>query len=335
MKVPVSELRDKVSAGINKLGYKGQDAEVIAEVLMYAQLRGNNQGITKIATGGVPPAQDVEEYRLVKKNKCAALIAGGHAMVAINHAATLACELAKDHGVGIVGSNHTFTSSGAIGFFARSVAAKGYISLVCVGTPPFVAPTGSAEAKLGTNPLSYAFPTSQGTVVFDTATAAMAFFGVLEAKIKGEVLPEGFAYDHDGQPTTDPAKALEGSVSTFAGHKGYGLSLLVQLLGGPFSDAAFLGIDKEKGAGSFVLAIDPGLLVGKDEFLKAADKLTKAVKAAKPRSGQKVRLPGEGGDELAKQAIASNEIEIADAIWQELCSFVDNKKPSNLAHGGL
>ncbi|HSX36421.1 MAG TPA: Ldh family oxidoreductase [Patescibacteria group bacterium] len=324
MKIKVDELRAKVDAGVKKLGYEGDDAKVISDVLLYAQLRGNNQGITKIATGGVPKAADVHEYKVVKKNKCGALVSGGHAMVATAKATDLACELAAEHGVGIVGSNHTFSSSGAVGFFSRRIADKGYIGFVCVGTPPFVAPTGSAQAKLGTNPLTYAFPTSNGSVVYDTATAAMAYFGVVEAKLKGEPLPEGTAFDADGNPTTDAAKALDGAVATFAGHKGYGLSLLVQLLGGPFSDAGYIGKHDDKGAGTFVLAIDPGLLVDKDAYLKAADELTTELKTAKPLPGKEVLLPGERGDNLTKEANDSNEIEIADAIWQELTAFSES-----------
>jgi LDH2 family malate/lactate/ureidoglycolate dehydrogenase len=322
MKVKVSELREQVEAGVSKLGYKDQDAKIISKVLLYAQLRGNNQGITKIATGGVPKAGDVEKYTVLKRNKCGALVTGGHAMVATSNAATLACKLAAEHGVGIVGSNHTFTSSGAIGYFARQIADAGYIALVCVGTPPFVAPTGSAAAKLGTNPLSYAFPTSKQSVVFDTATAAMAFFGVVEYKLKGEPLPEGVAFDTNGNPTTDAIKALDGSVATFAAHKGFGLSLLVQLLGGPFADAGYIGLHEEKGAGTFVLAIDPGLLVGKEQFLNAADELVHEVSTAKPLPGQMVLLPGERGDHSTKQATDSGEIEIADPIWNELSAFV-------------
>jgi LDH2 family malate/lactate/ureidoglycolate dehydrogenase len=324
MKVSVTELRQKVYAGVTKLGYQNQDAQTIGEVLLYAQLRSNNQGITKIATGGVPKAEDVEAYRVIKQSQCGALVTGGHAMIATAKAAELACQLAADHGVGIVGSNHTFTSSGAVGYFSRMIAAKGYIGLVCVGTPPFVAPTGSAEAKLGTNPFTYAFPTSKGPVVYDTATAAMAFFGVMEYKLKGEPLPEGIAYDEAGRPTTDAAKALDGSVTTFAAHKGFGLSLLVQLLGGPFSDASFVDTRKEKGAGTFVMAIDPGLLVGKDAYMQAADELVQQIKNAKPLPGKKVFLPGEQGDALTKQANDSDEIEIADAIWRELSTFIDN-----------
>lgn len=322
MKVTVSDLREKVLAGVSKLGYQGEDAHIIADVLLYAQLRGNNQGITKIATGGVPKAADVEDYKVVKQNKCSALVSGGHAMVATNNAVKLATNLAAEHGVGIVGSNHTFTSSGAIGYFARQIADSGYIGFVCVGTPPFVAPYGSAEPKLGTNPLSYAFPTSSGAVVFDTATAAMAYFGVVEAKLKGESLPDGVGFDSEGNPTTDAAKALDGSVSTFAGHKGFGLSLLVQLLGGPFVDAAYIGQHKEKGAGTFVMAIDPGLLTSKDEFMQGADELTKQLKTAKPLASNSVLLPGERGDNLAKQAEDSGEIEVADAIWKQLTDFI-------------
>ncbi len=322
MIVKVADLKAKVLAGVNKLGYEGEDAKTISEVLLYAQLRGNNQGITKIATGGVPNAEDVQEYKIVSQNKCGALVSGGHSMVATNKAVKLATELAAEHGIGIVGSNHTFTSSGAIGYFARQIADAGYIGLVCVGTPPFVAPYGSAEPMLGTNPLSYAFPTSSHSIVFDTATAAMAFFGVVEAKLKGEALPEGIAFDSDGNPTTDAAKALGGSMSTFAKHKGFGLSLLVQLLGGPFSGASFINIDKDNGAGTFVLAIDPGLLVGKDNYIRGADALTIKVASARPLLGHEVLLPGERGDQQAKEIIERDEIEIADAIWEELCTFV-------------
>jgi LDH2 family malate/lactate/ureidoglycolate dehydrogenase len=324
MKVKVDELKAKVLAGVNKLGYQNDDAQTITDVLMYAQLRGNNQGITKIAIGGVPKAADVQEYKVVKQNKAGALVSGGHSMVATAKATDLAIELAAEHGVGIVGSNHTFTSSGAIGYFSRRIASKGYIGFVCVGNGSFafVAPDGSAEPKLGTNPFSYAFPYNGGEVVFDNATAAMAFFGIVEAKLKGEALPEGIGYDKDGNPSTDAAAVLDGSIATFAAHKGFGLSMLVQLLGGAFSMAGTPGVNEEDGAGTFILAIDAGLLAGKEEYLKRATEFVNQIKSAKPLPGKQVILPGEHGDAIAKQATDSNEIEIADAIWNELIEFV-------------
>ncbi len=324
MLVKLEDLKNKVQTGVEKLGYKGEDATVITDVLLYAQLRGNNQGITKIATGGVPKAEDVQELRVIKENKAGALISGGHSMVATAKAADMAAKLAEEHGVGVVALNHTFTSSGAIGYFARRISKQGYIGFVAVGNGSFaaVAPHGSAEAKLGTNPFSYAFPYTGGEVVFDNATAAMAYFGIVEAKLKGEALPEGVGYDKEGNPSTDAAEVLDGSIATFASHKGFGLSLFVQLLGSAFALAAIPGSNEEDGAGTFVLAIDPGLLAGKEEFMKRSTDLIEHIKSAKPIDGQLVNLPGEQGDALANQVEISGEIEIADVIWNELCEFV-------------
>jgi LDH2 family malate/lactate/ureidoglycolate dehydrogenase len=325
MKIATQELKDKVLEGVKKLGYVGDDAKIIADVLLYAQLRGNNQGITKIATGGIPKASDVEEFRIVSENKCGALISGGHSMVSTARATDMAVDLAMRHGVGIVGLNHTSTSSGAIGYFSRRIAKAGFIGFVCVGNGAFafVAPNGSAKPKLGTNPFSYAFPYTDGEVVFDSATSAMAYFGVVEAKLKGEKLPEGIGFDAAGNPSTDPAKVLQGSVNTFAKHKGFGLSLFIQLLGGPFSLAGIPGFNESDGAGTFVLAIDPGLLATKEEFMKRSTELVESMKSAKPFAGQSIYLPGEQGDKKTKEAQEKGEVEVAGAIWNELVAFVE------------
>lgn len=332
MKVSVTELKDKVLAGVEKLGYGGEEAEIIAGVLLYAQLRGNNQGISKIATGGVPKASDVKPFRVAKENKCGVLLSGGHSMVASVRAADTAVKLAKQHGVGVVATNHTHTSSGSIGYFARRIADAGYIAFVAVANGGWaaVAPFGSAEAKLGTNPLAYAFPYQGGSVVFDTATAAAAYYGVVEAKLKGLPLPEGIGLNSRGQPTTDAAEvlgsgdgeAMGGALTTFAGFKGFGLSLYVQLLGSAFAVAGFPGGHAEDGAGTFVLAIDPGLFAGTDEYMTRSRELIDSIRAARPIEGQRVSLPGERGDAIAAAAEASGEIDVAEEIWQELLNFV-------------
>lgn len=325
MKVKTAELKEKVTTGVHKLGYTGEDAQAIIDTLLYAEMRGNNQGIAKIATGGVPKVEEVEEFKIVKENKCGVHLSGGHSMVASVKAADMAVSLADKHGVGIVGSNHTHTSSGAIGYFARRIASAGYIGFVCVGNGSFkiVAPDGSADPRFGTNPFAYAFPYNGGEVVFDNATAAIAFFGLVEAKLKGEQVPEGLGYDSDGNPSTDPAAIMDGSIATFAGHKGYALSLFIQMLGGPFALAGTPDVNEEDGAGTFVMAIDPGLLAGKEEFMTRVTELVTQMKSAKPMEGKEVLLPGENGDRRAKAAEESGEIEIADGVWNELCKFVN------------
>lgn len=327
MNVQVSELKAKVATGVAKLGYTGEDAQAIIDTLLYAEMRGNNQGISKIATGGVPNVEEVEQLRVIKENKCGALLSGGHSMVASVKASDMAVQLAEQHGVGVVGSNHTFSSSGAIGYFARRISAAGYIGFVCVGNGSFkiVAPAGSAEPRFGTNPFAYAFPYNGGEVVFDNATAAIAFFGLVEAKLNGEQVDAGLGYDVDGSPTTDPSAIMDGSIATFAGHKGYALSLLVQVLGGPFALAGTPDVNEDDGAGTYVMAIDPGLLAGKEEFMKRTTELVDQVKSAKPLLGQQVLLPGEFGDARARAAEESGEIEIADGVWDELCKFVESE----------
>jgi LDH2 family malate/lactate/ureidoglycolate dehydrogenase len=152
----------------------------------------------------------------------------------------------------------------------------------------------------------------------------MAYFGIVEAKLKGEPLPQGVAFDADGNPTTDAEKALAGSVTTFGAHRGYGLSLLVQLLAGPLVDAAYSGARDDKGVGTFILAIDPGLLINEAEFLANSTELCDLVTSARPLASAAVQLPGERGDAIRSNAEQAGEMEIADAIWEELCAFVDS-----------
>ncbi|MFZ2620572.1 MAG: Ldh family oxidoreductase [Alphaproteobacteria bacterium] len=329
MKVAVSDLREKVLAGVRKLGYQGDDAQIIANVLLYAQMRGNNQGISKIATGGVPHAKDITPLQLVKENKCGALFSGGHSMVSSQRALEEAISLAAKHGVGIVGTQKTETSSGAIGYFARQIAKAGYIGFITTGNGGFspVAPYGSAEGKMGTNPLAYAIPYEGGEIVFDMATSAIAFFGIVEAVLGNKPLPENTCLDGQGNFTTDATKVMQdgsivGAITTFGGYKGFGLSLFVQLMGCSFAGAGFPGGYEDDGSGTVIIAIDPGLLMSKEEFMTRARKQIDAIKAAKPRAGQQVTIPGERGDAIAAQAEALGEIEIADAVWNKLIKFL-------------
>lgn len=110
---------------------------------------------------------------------------------------------------------------------------------------------------------------------------------------------------------------MGGALTTFAGFKGFGLSLYVQLLGIlAFAMAGFPGGHAEDGAGTFSLAIDPGLFAG-TEYMTRSRELIDSIRAARPIEGQRVSLPGERGDAIAA-AEASGEIDVAEEIWQEL-----------------
>lgn len=323
MKVKVDELKKISKKAILSYGYNEDEASAILEVLMYAQLRGNNQGVVKLIGPGIPKAPDVAEIEIEKETKLSAVLNAHktHAMVAANKAADISIQKAKEHGVGIVGINHIHTSSGAIGYYARKIAKEGLVSFIFVGTIVTVAADGSYEPIFGTNPLAIAVPTEAEPLVFDMSTAAITYFGVVEANTARRALPEGIAYDKEGNLTTDPAKVLDdGAIRTFdQGHKGSGLAMMTQILAGPLVGAAFTGIgDIANNWGHLVVAVDPEILGGLGQVKKGVTQMIEKVKATKKLPGEEVLVPSERGNKMTEEVLAAGEIDIEDNLYNEL-----------------
>lgn len=246
MKAPLNELKTLTRKAVLNYGYDEKEADIMCEVLLYAQLRGNNQGVVKLIGSGIPKDQSAKPVEILKESKATAYLDAHqtHAMVAIHHATDVAIQKAHESGVGIVGVRGISTSSGALGYYARKIADAGFAGMVCSGSMETVAAEGSSQAILGTNPLSIAVPSEGESLVYDITTAAMAYFGVVEANTAGKKLPEGIAYDKNGAPTIQPADVIDdGALTSFDGtHKGSGLSIMVQALTGPLMGAYFTGI---------------------------------------------------------------------------------------------
>lgn len=325
MKLKFSELEKLAEKALLKYGYTLAEAGVIKDVLLYAQMRGNNQGVVKLIGAGIPKPKDVGTIDVEKDTKLSALINGkkNHAMVVVNKAVDIAVQKAKDHGIGIVGVSGINTSSGALGYYARKIAKQNLVGVVFAGSMESVSAFGSYEPIFGTNPIAFGIPNKGDVLVLDMATAAMAYFGVIEAKTAGKSLPENVAYDKMGNLTTDPAKVLDdGALRTFdRGPKGSGLSMIVQVLTGPLVGASFAGIGDvpNNWSGHLVLAIDPDILGGLDALSKGVTQMIKKVKGTKKLPGvAEIFVPGERGDTIAKKVINSGEIEIEDNLYKEL-----------------
>src|SRR3990167_8500109 len=141
-------------------------------------------------------------------------------------------------------------------------------------------------------------------MVLDMATAAMAYYGLIEAKTANRKIPPDIAYDNKGSLTDDPEKAMDGALRPFdKNYKSAGLSLIVEILTGPLVGASFTGIgDTEKNWGNLVIAIDPELLTNKKQFKENVSVLIEKVKNTKKLPGVKeILIPGERGDLLKKQ----------------------------------
>lgn len=325
MKITITELQELVSKALSKQGYNEQESKIIEKVLLYAQLRGNNQGVVKLIGPGIPKSPEASEVTIEKETKVSAFLDAHqmHAMLVVNQGVDMAISKARKHGVGLVGIRGIGSSSGALGYYAKKIADANLVGIVCSGSMETVAAHGSSEAVLGTNPIAVGVPTEGNPLVFDMTTAAMSYFGVVEASTAGRQLPEGVAYDKEGILTDDPKEVMDGgALKSFDGsHKGSGLSMMIQALTGPLMGAYFTGfgdVSKNWG-GHLIIAFNPELFQGIEGIKKGVNQMIEKVKSTRKLEGtDEVLVPGERGNKLTQKALSSGEIEIEDNLYAEL-----------------
>ena len=321
MKISLAELEQTTTKAIQSYGFSDDETGRIREVLLYAQLRGNNQGVVKLIGQGIPKRQGTRAPEIVRETPVSALVDGNrtHAIVVMDYLTDLAIKKAKESHVGIVGNFNTDESTGALGYYTSRIARQGLIGFAFASAPfQTTAPHGSNQARFCTNPLSCGFPTSTDPVILDMSTSVMAYYGLIEATAAGKQVPPDIGFDAEGKPTSDPAKILAGALRTIAGHKGSGLAFMVQVLAGTLVRADSFDSDSDN-SGNLVMAIDPEIFLNLDELRSGVSELVSKVKSARKADGvEEILLPGERGDKLTKKHLESGEVEIEENLWQEL-----------------
>lgn len=241
----------------------------------------------------------------------------GFAYPAIDLAIEALPDAAREHGIALAAitrSNH----AGAIGYHVERLAERNLVALFFANTPEAIAPWGGNKAVFGTNPIAFAAPIpGRAPIVIDLAMSKVARGNILAAKQKGTTIPEGWAVDPQGKPTTDPAAALNGTMIAMGDAKGAALALMVEVLA-----AALVGSHLSMGASSFfeasgpppatgqlMIAIDPSAL-GHAHFGAAVTRIAEAIE-----SQPGARLPG-ARRQQAKLRALSNGLEIAPALAQ-------------------
>ena len=323
MKITIKELEDLTTRAVRSYGYNDEETQVISDVLLYAQLRGNNQGVVKLIGKGIPVDPGAGEIVVELETPISARINGNrnHAMVVVKKAMNMVVDKAKKSGFGIAGTFNTNTSSGAIGYFASELAKQGLIGFLFGRSPERVAMHGSCEPVFGTNPIAVGIPAEPDPIVLDMSTAAISFYGLLEAETAGRAIPDDVAYNVEGKATTSPQEAIKGAIRSFdRSHKGSGLALIGEILAGPLVGAAFCGMGDSKGNwGHLLFAIDPGILGNRDEFIRNVGDVCRKVKATRRLPDvTEINLPGERGSLLAAERLACGEIEVEDNLLAEL-----------------
>ncbi|DBA93011.1 TPA: hypothetical protein ACH3X2_003352 [Trebouxia sp. C0005] len=327
MQVAIQELQQLCQDALKTLGYDDQQALTISEVLLYAQLRNNSNNMVKVVTGGLDKLSDEQAPETQLQTDISAIVNGNHSagIVVMKQALQLALEKATQSGCGIVGTNHTATGSGAIGYWAKQLADKGMIGIVLSQSPEYVTPHGATEAIFGTNPFAIGVPSESGSVVVDMATSAASWFGLVECDRAGQQVAADVGYDAAGHPTTDPAAIYKGgSIRVFdRSYKGSNIALMIELLAGPLVGGAVEDKLGSKNWGNLMIALHPRIMGDRKKILRDVHLMLARVKGARKAEGvQEIMLPGERGNRLAEQRLTAGKIDIPKSLYQGLKDMV-------------
>jgi LDH2 family malate/lactate/ureidoglycolate dehydrogenase len=322
MKLILEQARRLAVDALMGLGIEESGAAITADHLVDAAARG-------VTFGGLPRILAIAErlaesgdhrrpVTTVRETPTSALLDGGDNVgyIVAYQATRMAIDKALKHGIAIVGANNTWYT-GLFAYYMEMATRKGLVAFAIGNGPAMVAPEGATEARLGTNPIAFGFPSQDDPVIWDIGTCAIMQGELMLHKRVGEPLPEGVALDKEGRPTRDAAAALEGAIKAWGGHRGSGLSVVVQMLGA-LCDAPVIspGI---RDMAYLVVVIDPKLLMPLGDYPARVSELAEAIRGARPESPDKrVRMPFDRSAQRRRQAGDSNEIEIPDVVYQSL-----------------
>jgi LDH2 family malate/lactate/ureidoglycolate dehydrogenase len=316
------------------LGMPADDAELVIDTLVQADLWGHqSHGVLRLPwyaarlRSGVMSAATEPETLI---DGGALLLLDGRSgvgQVLAGIARREAVARAREHGVGVVGvrnSNHFGTAM----YYTRRAAQDGCVAILTTNASPAMAPWGGRKKVLGTNPWSIAAPspTSSGVVAVDIANTAVARGKIYLARNRGEQIPDGWAMDSEGRITTDPNDAIKGVILPMAGHKGYAITFMMDVLSGALTGsntASRVGgpydAERPSGAGHLFIAIDVAAIADTDDYLASVGELINEVKSAPLAAGfDEIFYPGELEERTENENHSAGGIRLADKTRAEL-----------------
>jgi LDH2 family malate/lactate/ureidoglycolate dehydrogenase len=314
-------------------GLASDDARLFAQALVDADLHGvSTHGVSRLSIylkriqlGLIDPKAQLR----VERRRAAVLVldAGngvGHVQAA--KALELLIPMAEQSGVAcatIRNSQHF----GALSSYCNRAANRGCILLATTNSEPAMSPAGGYDAFFGTNPIAVSFPTGKGfNIKIDLSTSAIARGNIIAAAKKNAPIPLGWALDRNGEPTTDAQQALLGTVLTMAGHKGYALALMVEMLSSVLSGAAigpqigsmYKDLDRKQNVGHFFCLLHIDAFMDLREFISRTDATVDALKAGRRMPGvDEILVPGERSARIAREN-EKRGIPVADETLKEL-----------------
>lgn len=331
--VDSAELQELMKQKFIAAGLKESHAEETARHLTYADACGIHSHGTvrvayyaeRIAKGGV----NLNPKVTFEKTGVSTGIVhcdNGMGQFVCNKALDYAIRMAKDTGLAAVGVSRT-GHSGMLSYYVKRAAEDGLVALAMCQSDPMVVPFGGRQNYFGTNPFAFSAPTAgEHPLVFDMATTVQAWGKILDARSKGRYIPDTWAVDGDGNPTTDP-NAVRGLLP-IAGPKGYGLMMMIDvisgsLLGLPFGkhvSSMYEDLTQKRNLGQFYILIDPAKFTDPVAFRNQVSQMIDELHQMPPAKGyDQVYLPGERSQIRYRRAM-KNGIEVATDIYEYLKS---------------
>jgi LDH2 family malate/lactate/ureidoglycolate dehydrogenase len=332
VRIAEGALRGYVTQMYVALGAPATDAATIADVLVWANLRGvDSHGVSRIPRYvelyEKGEAKAHPSMRTERPRPAVAIVHadGAAGPVAMSHAMEQAIEMARETGVGwaaVDGTVHT----GAVGYYTSQASSAGMLGIAIVAGVPNMAYHGSRAAGVATSPLSIAVPAGRhADVVLDMATAIIALGKIAQYKASGQPLPEGFALTKGGEPTTDPAEAA--IPLPLGGAKGSAMSLVFELItsalvANPIVSSFHSGDPegRKHRQNGVLIAVDVSAFLPLDEFTAIVDETLDAIKGLPAADGtESVVYPGERSA-ATFETRRRDGIPIPKKIWDALAT---------------
>ncbi|HLZ65493.1 MAG TPA: Ldh family oxidoreductase [Aliidongia sp.] len=301
-------LRDFATAAYEKVGMPPEDARLTADTLVQADLWGHqSHGLMRlpwyVARLKAGTAKPIAAPEWVVDVGAVGVIDGhdGMGQVVTALAARDVIRRAKAHGIGAVAvrnSNHFGTAM----YFTLMAPPEGCIMFLSTNASPAMAPWGGRQKSVGNNPWSWAAPAGRhAPLVLDIANTAVARGKIYLARQRGIAIPDGWAVDARGVPTTDPEAALAGIIQPMAGHKGYAISVVMDMLSGVLTGSGFgpavfgpYQAERRSNAGHLLIALDVRVFQPLAAFETRMEEMIAGLKGAPLADGtDEIFYPGE------------------------------------------
>jgi len=335
------QLRTFSASIFTSLGVPKDDAKLVADLLVDANLTGfDSHGVIRIPIyargikmGAVKPGAEV---KIVSETPSTAVVDGGWNLgqVVAKYAMEVCIEKARKGVVGMVTARNSH-HIGRLNTYAEMAMAEDMIGIVSVNSNSYVAPYGGKTKQLGTNPLCFAIPSGEEPpMILDMATSVWAQGKIMVYQARGEKLPEGIFMDAEGNPTTDASQYTKGGIlrtlgGDIAGYKGFGLSLLVEILTGALTEGGVSNSEEYRsrpfygGNGIFMMAIDVRRLTDIRAFKRRVDDLFRSVRNSPVAPGyDEILIPGDPERRMRERRLREG-IYIEEKTWGEIRALAE------------